>query len=385
MYIYNAHILTMHGDREIENGYVEIKKGRISFVGEGAPDRQDLSSDDIDAGGQLLMPGFIDAHTHLGIIENGIDFEGDDCNESTAPFLPQLRAVDGINPFDMCFKEALKRGITTAAVAPGSANACGGSIAVIKTYGTWVDKMVMKTAAIKFALGENPKSVYSEREETPVTRMGTASLIREGLYKAKRYLDDIQQAREDDESGPEYDAGSEALIPLLNREIQAHFHCHRADDIQTAVRISNEFHLDSVIIHGTEGYKIADDLAELKIPVVAGPVICDRSKPEMAGLDIKNAGMLWKSGVRTAICTDHPVVPVQYLPLSAAVAVKGGLPYNAALRAITCDAAAILNISDRAGKILPGLDADLQLYRHDPLGIDDPTLVMVRGKVVSAL
>lgn len=379
MRIYNAHIITMQGDREIDNGYVEIKHGKITEVKEGivSPEKGD-----IDAEGKLLIPGFIDSHTHLGIIENGLDFEGDDCNESTDPFSPQLRAIDGINPFDYCFIEARKRGITTAIVSPGSANACGGSVVAIKTMGNWVDKMVLKTVAMKFALGENPKNVYSDREETPVTRMGTVSLIREGLYKAKRYLDDIQRAQEDDEAMPEYDAKCEALVPLLNGEIQAHFHCHRADDIQSAIRISKEFHLKCVIIHGTEGQKIAKGLADYKIPVVVGPVLCDRCKPEMKDLDTKNAAVLWENGVKISLCTDHTVIPIQYLPLSAAIAVKAGLPYNAALRAITGDAADILNISDRVGRIVVGMDADLQLYSGDPLGLDDPDLVMIKGKIV---
>lgn len=381
MYIYNARILTMQADNEIDNGYVEIIDGKIASVSEGKP--ESVSDDDIDAKGKTLVPGFIDSHTHLGIIENGIDFEGDDCNESTDPFSPQLRAIDGINPFDYCFEEARKRGITTAVISPGSANACGGTIVALKTAGTWVDRMLIKTVAMKFALGENPKTVYNDRDEMPVTRMGTVSVIREGLYKAKRYLDDIQKAEEDDEALPEYDAKCEALVPLLNGEIEAHFHCHRADDIQTAIRISKEFHLKCVIIHGTEGYKIADGINDYKIPVVVGPILCDRCKPEMKDLDLKNAGILWKNGVRISLCTDHTVIPVQYLPLCAALAVKGGLPYNAALRSITSDAAQILGIADRVGSITPGLDADIQLYSGDPLGLDDPELVMVKGVCVS--
>ena len=381
MFIYNAKILTMKADNVIENGYVEIENGKIVSLGEGNPEY--ITDSDIDAEGKTLLPGFIDSHTHLGIIENGIDFEGDDCNESTDPFSPQLRAIDGINPFDFCFEEARKRGITTAVVSPGSANACGGSIVAIKTAGNWIDRMVVKTVAMKFALGENPKTVYNDRDETPVTRMGTVSIIREGLYKAKRYLDDIQKAEEDeDEALPEYDAKCEALVPLLNGEIEAHFHCHRADDIQTAIRISREFHLKCVIIHGTEGYKIADGLGYYDVPVIAGPILCDRCKPEMKDLDLKNAGILWKNGVKVALCTDHTVIPIQYLPLSAALAVKGGMPYNAALRAITSDAAQILGIDDKVGSIAVGLDADLQLYSGDPLGLDDPCLVMVKGEIV---
>ncbi|MFR1842911.1 MAG: amidohydrolase, partial [Oscillospiraceae bacterium] len=189
MKIYNVQIKTMEKRRSIENGWIEIENGKIIAVEEGSPDV--VGTEDLDGQGKLLIPGFIDAHTHLGIIENGIDFEGDDCNEATDPFTPQLRTIDGINPMDRCFEEAYKRGITSAVVAPGSANPCGGEIIAVKTYGRRVDDMIIKPVGIKFALGENPKRVYNDRDETPVTRMATAALIREGLTKAKRYLADI--------------------------------------------------------------------------------------------------------------------------------------------------------------------------------------------------
>ena len=176
----------MDNGRIIENGWIQIEKGLISAVEAGKP--KDTQNGDIDGKGRLLIPGFIDAHTHLGIIENGIDFEGDDCNEATDPFTPQLRTVDGINPFDRCFEEAYMRGITTAVISPGSANPCGGEIIAAKTFGRRIDDMILRTVGIKFALGENPKNVYNDRDETPVTRMATTAVIREGLFKAKKYL-----------------------------------------------------------------------------------------------------------------------------------------------------------------------------------------------------
>ena len=253
MLIYNAEIYTMDSMGTIPNGYISIENGKITDVGSGAP--ENIPEDSIDAEGGILCPGFIDAHTHLGIIENGLDFEGDDCNESTDPFSPQMRAIDGINPFDRCFEEARKRGITAAASCPGSANPCGGEICVIKTDGRRIDDMLISTCGIKFALGENPKKVYNDRAETPVTRMAVTALIREGLYKAKRYSHDMNSYYQDSENydPPEYDIKCEALMPLLDRKIKAFFHCHRADDICTAIRIAKEFNLDPVIIHGTEG------------------------------------------------------------------------------------------------------------------------------------
>lgn len=381
MKIWNATIYTMTEQDPIENGYVEITGNIITKVAPGVP--KQVEDDDIDACGALLFPGFVDAHTHVGIIEDGLDFEGDDCNESTDPFTPHLRAIDGINPMDRCFTEARDAGVTTVMVSPGSANACGGSMAILKTYGTVVDNMQIGTG-MKFALGENPKLTYRDRDEMPVTRMATAAMIREGLSKAMHYQQEMEFAESDpEEHMPEYDAKSEALLPVLNREVKAHFHCHRADDICTAIRIAKEFDLDLVIIHGTEGYKVADYLAEEQVPVISGPILSDRSKPELAGMEIQTTAALHQAGVPVAICTDHPVIPIQYLPTSAAVAVKGGMTRYDALYAITAGAAEILGVADHVGRISIGMDADLQLYNSDPLDVQsDPFLVMIDGKIV---
>ncbi len=385
MKIYNVQIKTMDGGRTIPNGWIEVENGKITAVESGTP--ENITESDINGKSGLLLPGFIDAHTHLGIIENGIDFEGDDCNEATDPFTPQMRTIDGINPFDRCFEEARKRGITSVVVAPGSANPCGGEIIAMKTMGRRADDMLIKTTGIKFALGENPKRTYNDRDEMPVTRMATAAIIREGLAKAVRYLDDVNVFESDRENHdmPEYDIKCEALIPLLKGEIAAHFHCHRADDMFTALRISKEFGLKAVIVHATEGYLIADILGTEKgIAAISGPVICDRCKPEMKGLDIKNTAELVRNGVKTSICTDHPVIPIQYLPASAAMAVKGGLDYESALEAITIKAAEIADIDKTTGSITVGKDADIQLYHGNPLDIaNEPELVMIGGKINS--
>lgn len=384
MLIYNAEIYTMDHAGIIPKGWVRTEKGKIKEVGTGMPEH--IPDDSLDAKDGMLLPGFIDAHTHLGIIEDGIDFEGDDCNESTDPFSPQMRALDGINPFDRCFEEARMRGITAAASSPGSADPCGGEICAIKTNGRRIDDMLIKQCGIKFALGENPKNVYNGKDEAPMTRMAVAAIIREGLYKARRYVHDMDSYYSDSENydPPEYDIKCEALMPLLDRKMKAFFHCHRADDICTAMRIAKEFGLDTVIIHGTEGYKIADILAEENIPVICGPVICDRCKPEMKGLELKNAAVMHENGVKIAICTDHTVIPVQYLPLSAQAAVKGGLDLAEALRTLTVNPAEILGISDITGTIAAGKDADIQLYAkgQNPLDLmSEPLLVMISGEV----
>lgn len=366
MILTNLKIITMDERGTIENGFVQIDDGKIANIGENSPD---ISGETIDCAGLTMLPGFIDAHTHLGIAEDSIDFEGDDTNEDSEPITPQMRALDGINPFDRCFSEARAAGITTAAIAPGSANPIGGQICVLKTYGKRVDSMVVKSpVAIKFALGENPKSTYHAKNLAPTTRMATAALIRETLYKAKRYAEELDSAEADDElDPPEYDIKYESLIPLLKGEIPAHFHAHRADDIFTAVRIAQEFSLKFVIIHCTEGHLIADELAEIGVPAVAGPNLTDRCKPELRCQTFDNPRILSEAGVKLALTTDHPVTPLQYLPLCAEVAVRNGLDRDAALAALTINPAEILGISDRVGSIKVGKDADFVLIDGDPL------------------
>lgn len=389
MRIYHAMLLPMTAtdaaNAEPFLGWIRIENGIITEIGAG--NCEDPQPDDLDAQGGLLLPGFIDAHCHLGIIEDGIDFEGDDCNEATDPFTPHLRAIDGINPFDACFADARSRGITTVLSSPGSANPAGGSIAAIKTVGCCVDQMCIRIVGIKFALGENPKTVYDSRDEMPITRMATAALIREGLWKAKRYLSDLRASEQDNElSAPEPDMKCEALLPLLKGEQIAFFHCHRADDMATAIRIAKEFQLSLVLIHATEGYRIAEYLAKEQIPVIVGPLLCNRCKPEMQMLSRSNPTALLNAGVSVAICTDHPEVPIQYLPLSAAIARKGGLTDYEALRSVTVRAAEIAGIQDRVGSIAVGLDADLQLYapNTDPLSLEtEPEWVMIQGNIVS--
>lgn len=385
MLIYNVEIHTMTAERPvISRGWIKLNGGIIEAVGEGTP--ENISGSSVNGEGKAVYPGFIDAHTHIGIIENGIDFEGDDCNEATDPFTPQMRAIDGINPFDRCFEEARSRGITAAASSPGSANACGGEICVIRTAGKRADDMLIRVCGTKFALGENPKHVYNGRDETPITRMAVAALIREGLYKARRYSRDMGSYLSDSENydPPEYDIKCESLLPLIQRKTKAFFHCHRADDICTALRLAKEFSLDAVIIHGTEGWKIADILADENIPVICGPVICDRCKPEMRGLEIKNAAVLHENGVKLAVCTDHPVIPVQYLPISAQTCIKGGLDRDTAMRALTINAAEILGIDDITGSIEAGKSADLQLYSKSENPLDlmaEPSVVIINGTI----
>lgn len=385
MNIINARIFTMNdSDTIIENGYIRVENGKIAEVG-SMSDYISNDSEVIDVEGANAYPGFIDGHTHLGMFEDGLCFEGDDGNESTDPITPQLRAIDAINPLDHCFSEALEGGVTTVLTGPGSANPIAGQIAAVKTYGRCIDKMIVSApAAMKFALGENPKSVYNDKSQMPVTRMATAALIRETLYKAKHYMEDKAKAKADDElDEPEYDAKCEALIPVLERKIPAHFHAHRADDIFTAIRIAKEFKLDLVLVHATEGYMILDELKEENIPVLAGPYMTDRSKPELKNLSRAATGLMSQSGIETAIITDHPETPIQFLPLTAAVAVREGMDEYAAIRAITSTAAKICRIYDRVGSIEVGKDADIVLLESSPLDImKKPKAVIAGGKLI---
>lgn len=351
-------ILTMAG-RLIERGTVLVDRDKIIGVEEGVviPPGAEV----VDVSGKVVMPGMIDAHSHLGIVEEIYREEGDDCNEITDPVTPHLRAIDAVNPADLGFRDALAGGITTVVTGPGSANIIGGEMVAMKTYGTVVDEMVVCfPVGLKAALGENPKRSYGREKKTPATRMASAAILREALTRAQYYLKKKSPAR---------DLKMEALAKVLKGEIPLRVHAHRADDIMTAVRIAGEFGVNLVIEHCTEGHVVAGQLAEKGIPAVIGPVITNRAKVEMQGLTLETARVLAEAGVRFAVMTDHPVVPIQYLAASAALTVKGGLSVEHALRAVTIDAARVLGLEKRLGSLEPGKDADIVVIDRHPLDI----------------
>lgn len=383
MLIKNGVVHTMEG-AVIPNGYVLFREGKILAVGamEQCPAED---SEVLDARGGHITPGFIDAHCHLGMYGDGVGFESEDGNESTDPCTPHLRAVDAINPLDRCFSEARAGGVTTVLTGPGSANPVSGQFAAVKTDGRWVDEMVIQApAAMKMALGENPKCVYNERHETPITRMATAGIIRENLTKAREYQERLARAQADpDEDKPDFDAKLDALLPVLKGELPVHIHAHRADDIATALRLCREFGLCCVVVHGTEGHRIPELLAQEKVPVITGPCLGDRCKPELANMTLENPAILAKAGVDIAICTDHPETPIQYLPLCAAMAVRGGLEPEQALAAITVNAARIAGLDHRLGTLAVGKDADIVVTDGYPLDwLSKPVAVFIGGKQV---
>jgi len=364
-----------------ERGTVVVEQQKIASLSEDPvpPDGARV----IDVSGKYVLPGFIDAHTHVGIYEE-IYAEGDDTNEISDPVTPHLRAIDAVNMEDLAFADALQGGVTTVMTGPGSANVIGGLSAVLKTSAKTVDEAVIKNpAGLKAAFGENPKRVYGKQKKMPVTRMATAALLRETLVAAKNYADKIRMGKIDPDKLPDRDLKMEAMLPVISQEIPILIHAHRADDILTGLRIADEFNLKVILQHATEGYKIAEEIKKRDIPAVVGPALTSRAKVELKDSSLKTAGILARAGVKVAIMTDHPIVPIQYLSLLAALAVRGGMDEEEALKAITINPAQILGIADRVGSLEVGKDADIIVLSGHPFDWRTKVeLVLVNGEVV---
>ncbi len=373
--IQNGLLYTMESD-QTKHADLLIKNGKITEIAENITPTKDMKI--LNVQNMHVLPGFIDAHSHIGIAEEKTTAIGDSCNESTNPITPCVRAIDAINPMDSAFHNALASGITGVMVGPGSANAIGGQFAFIKTHGRCIDDMVvLAPAAIKIAFGENPITCYGMNGNMPATRMGTASLIREELYRAKQYF-----MSENCDSFIK-DFSLEAYRELFEGKIPLKAHAHRTDDIFTAIRIADEFGLDLTIDHCTEGHLIADEIAQSHYPAIVGPTLASRNKKEVSSMDFKTVGILQKAGVPVALTTDHPVSRIQYLPLCASLAVKEGADKWSALRAITLDAARICHVDDRLGSLSVGKDADITIYDGDPLDIMSTAIfTIVNGEVV---
>ena len=377
--IIGARVMPVEGE-PIDVGTVLVVDGKITAVGPVAAVAVPDGTRVVDATGSWVLPGFIEAHGHVGVSEEAQGWAGQDTNELTDPVTAQVRAIDAINPADLGFRDAISGGVLAVNVNPGSGNPIGGQTVALKCWGRTVDQMALRVpSGMKSALGENPKRVYGEQKKTPSTRLGTAAVIRGALVDAANYLARIEaeQAKPEGERKPvDRDLKLEALGLVLRGQIPWRQHCHRADDIATALRIADEFGYDLVIDHGTEAHLLADVLAARGTPVVIGPLFTSRSKVELRNRSLANPGLLVQAGVTIAITTDHPVVPIHFLVHQASLAVKHGLDPAAALRALTINPARIAGIADRLGSIEPGKDADLVIWSDDPLD--------VRSRVVRA-
>jgi imidazolonepropionase-like amidohydrolase len=363
--ITGAHVVPIVGE-EFDGGTVVVEDGRITAVGADVvvPDGLPV----VDAAGRWVVPGFVEAHGHVGIHEEANGDAGNDTNEMTGPDMSAVRAIDAVNIDDEGFRDALSGGITSIVVKPGSGNPIGGQSVAIKTWGgrTVDEQLISDSVSVKSALGENPKRVYGGKGQTPMTRLGVAKVIREAFTAAQDYRA-AREAAADEGKPFTRDLGKETLVRVLDGELAWDQHVHRHDDIATAIRLADEFGYRLVVNHGTEGHKLADLLAEKDIPVIYGPLFTSRSKVELRDRGIPNLAAIAAAGVRVAITTDAPVVPIQMLVMQATAAVKEGLPRRTALEALTTNPATFLGFGDRVGQLTPGYDADLVLWSGDPI------------------
>lgn len=380
--IKNGKILTM-SDGEIEKGSILIENGKIIAVDSSIdiPDNEENTV--IDATGLWVLPGLIEAHCHIGITEEKIGVAGEDCNETTDPITPQIRALDAINPMDPAFHNAIQAGITSVMVGPGSSNVVGGQFLFMKTQGRVIDHMtILEPAAMKVAFGENPKNSYKDLNKAPSSRMTVAAMLREEIFNAVQYRKKKMKAENSGEEMEE-DFISEAWMPVLEKKIPLKAHVHRADDIMTAIRIAKEFNLNITLDHCSEGHLIADEIKESGFPAIVGPDMTCRNKIEIANADFKTAGVLAKKGITVALTTDHPVSLIQYLPICAGLAAKTGLGVEEALRAITINPAKICGVNHRVGSIEVGKDGDIAIFTGNPMDVFTHTVyTIINGEIV---
>ena len=343
-----------------------VKDGKIAKIGQNL---EAAEAEVVDASQLQVYPGFVEAHCHIGLDGYGIGYEGSDYNEMNDPVAPQLRAIDGIEPTDPTFLQAAQGGVTSVCTGPGSANVLGGTFVAMKTMGSKrVDDRIIKTpVAMKCAFGENPKRCYRGKEIT--SRMTTAAKLREILFRAREY----GQKRQIPDKAPAFDMKLEALQPVLRGEIPLKAHAHRADDIFTAIRIAKEFGLKMTLEHCTEGHLVAEQLVAEGYPLAVGPSLTHASKFELRNKTFETPGILAKAGGQVSIITDSPVIPQQYLPLCAGLAVKSGMDPFQALQAITINPAKHIGIADRVGSLEEGKDADLVLAHGNPM--DSETVI----------
>ncbi len=356
--------------RDAYKADILLADGKITAIGSGLTAPADAAV--FDADGLEVYPGFVDAHTHIGLDGYGIGYEGCDYNEMNDIWTPQLRAIDGINPRDPSLGDARRAGVTCVCTGPGSANVLGGTFLAMKTVGDRVDNMVVRDpVAMKCAFGENPKRCY--RDKCDSTRMSTAAFLRGALMQARDYGARKQAANGDVTKMPAYNQKLEALLPVLAREIPLKAHAHQANDIFTALRIAREFNLRLTLEHVTEGHLIVDELAKEKdVPMAVGPSLTFASKFELQNKSWATPGVLAKAGCHVSIITDNSVIPQQYLPLCAGMAIKAGMDPFDALKAITLNPAEHIGVADRVGSLEVGKDADVVITAGSPFEVMTP-------------
>lgn len=375
-----------------------ITNGRIETVSRGSiPNGTILIGDDgkikevgtqvnvpagakvIDAAGQYVFPGFIDSHSHIGVFPDGEAQGSADGNELTDPVTAGVRIIDAFNTVDVALQDAIRSGITAAWVTPGSGNVIGGQGSTLRLWGKHIDDMILKSpSGMKGAMGENPKRIYGNKNKMPSTRLGVAKVMRQAFLDAEAYARTIEK-----EPDTKRNLDMEGLLMLLKREIPFRTHAHTADDMLTAMRIAREFGVNHIIEHGTEAYKVVDELLRHNIPVSCGPALVARVKVEVRGRSFKTPGILAKNGVKVSIITDHPVVPEQYLVVSAALAVREGMDEQDAIRAITQNPADMSGVGDRLGSLDPGKDGDIVIWDGHPFEYKSKVAkTLILGKVV---
>ena len=357
---------------------IRLENGKIKEI---SPDLTPHPGEEVfDAAGLRIYPGFVDAHSHLGLDNYGMGYEGQDYNEMGDIVAAHLRAIDSFNPMELGVRKALEGGVTTVGTGPGSANVLGGTFIAVKTCGICVDDMIVKDpVAMKCAFGENPKRCYRDKGDS--ARMTTAAKLREMLFAARDYMERKEAAGGDIAKSPKFDMKLEALIPVLKGEIPLKAHAHRADDICTAIRIAKEFGVKMTLEHCTEGHLIPEVVARSGFPAAVGPTLTNASKIELVNKSFETPGVLARAGVQVSIITDNPVIPQSYLPLCAGLAVKAGMDPFAALQAITINPAKHLGIADRVGSLEVGKDGDVVIVNGDPMVSDSTiTAVLVNGE-----
>ncbi len=363
------------GDVLVEDGKIkEVEKNSISNA-----DRV------IDLKGKLLLPGFVDAHSHIGLYEEGVGFYyGSDGNEMTDPVTPNVRAIDAFNPQDPAILRALKGGVTTVMILPGSANPIGGQGAILKLNPSTVDEMIVKEpAGLKMAFGENPKRVYGEQKKTPSTRLGVTAVVRDYFLKVQDYMAEKEFAKKEGKPFTKRNSKYEIGEMVLKGEIPARIHAHRADDILTAIRIAEEFGFKFIIEHGTEGYKIVDILKEKKVSVVSGPLLTFRTKYELKDMRMEALKILNENGILTSLMCDHPVIPLEYSSIQAAAGLRYGSKEKDLLKIITINPAKIIGMDDRIGSIEKGKDADLVVWSGHPFDMSSKVeSIYIEGKKI---